>query len=104
VQKAEGFYDTKGYLGEKGDWHLKNEWNTSDTIAGKPNINPYSTQTRLDSRGNMEISTGLVIAIGKTFRSGYLNIPVNVYVAPRKDGTTVGAMVGFNIQKKKRVQ
>ncbi len=104
VQKAQGFYDTKGYLGEKNEWHLKNEWNSSDTIAGKPTTNPYAIESRLDSRGNTEISTGLVIAVGKTFRSGYLNIPVNVYVAPRKDGTTVGAMIGFNIQKKKRVQ
>lgn len=105
VQKAKGFYDKDGLMGEKGEWHLQNEWNPNDSIGGQaPKVNPYSIESRLDSRGNTEISTGLVIAVGKTFRSGYLNIPVNVYVAPRKDGTTVGAMIGFNIQKKKKVQ
>jgi hypothetical protein len=105
VKKANGFYDTKGYMGDKGEWYLENQWtSTSDSLSGKPSKNPYSIESRLDSRGSTELSTGLVIAVGKTFRSGYLNIPVNVYVAPRKDGTTVGAMIGFNIQKKKKVQ
>lgn len=105
VQKANGFYDTKGYMGgDKGDWYLENQWNSGDSIVGKPKANPYSIESRLDSRGSTELSTGLVIAVGKTFRSGYLNIPVNIYFAPRKDGSTIGAMIGFNIQKKKKVQ
>jgi hypothetical protein len=105
VKKANGFYDTKGYMGGKeGDWYLENQWNTGDSLAGKPTVNPYNIESRLDSRGSTELSTGLVIAIGKTFRSGYLNIPVNIYFAPRKDGSTIGAMIGFNIQKKKKVQ
>lgn len=105
VQKAKGFYDKDGLIGDKGEWYLQNEWNPNDSIGGQaPKVNPYSIESRLDSRGSTEISTGLVIAVGKTFRSGYLNIPVNIYVAPRKDGTTVGAMIGFNIQKKKKVQ
>ena len=45
-------------------------------------------------------TTGLVIAVGRTFRSGYLNIPVNAYVVPKQDATTVGITFGFNIQKK----
>lgn len=105
VKKANGFYDKDGLMGSKGEWHLQNEWNPNDSIGGlSPRQNPYNIESRLDSRGNTEISTGLVIAVGKTFRSGYLNIPVNIYVAPRKDGTTVGAMIGFNIQKKKKIQ
>ncbi len=104
VKKAEGFYDVDNYMGQGANsWHLSNEkWVAKDsTMASKPKP---ATVSRLDSRGNTELSTGLIIAVGKTFRSGYLNIPVNVYVAPRKDGTTVGVMMGFNIQKKKRVQ
>ncbi len=105
VQKANGFYDTKDHMGGgKGEWYLENQWNSGDSIVGKPVQNPYNIESRLDSRGSTELSTGLVIAVGKTFRSGYLNIPVNIYFAPRKDGSTIGAMVGFNIQKKKKVQ
>lgn len=59
---------------------------------------------KLDSRGDYKIDAGLVIAVGRTFHSGYLNIPVNAYVAPRKNGTTIGVMVGFNILKKTKHQ
>jgi hypothetical protein len=65
--------------------------------------NPYPITSRLDSRGTPEISTALFIGIGKTFHSGYLNIPVNAYVLPRRSGTTVGLSFGFNIYKKAKV-
>ncbi len=84
VKKADGFYGTDGV------WHLANEGVPTGT----------QVESRLDSRGNVSLSTGLIIAVGRTFHSGYLNIPLNAYIAPRKDGTTVGATFGFNIQKK----
>jgi hypothetical protein len=102
VRKADGYYDGNH------QWHLKSDWTASnyDTLSHAyiPTANPYPIESRIDSRGSISLSTGLVIAAGKTFRSGYLNIPVNVFIAPRKDGTTIGAMFGFNIQKKKRVE
>ncbi|MBL7917026.1 MAG: hypothetical protein JNM96_01425 [Bacteroidia bacterium] len=116
VKTAKGFYDT-GYGDnndlvmsnndkDRGNFYLSNEWNNlHDTIRKSFNYeNPYATVERLDSRGDVKIDAGLVIAVGKTFKSGYLNIPVNIYVAPRKTGTTFGATVGFNIQKKKKIQ
>jgi hypothetical protein len=98
VRKAEGFYDTDGLLGTPGEWHLTRDWQAHDPAHGLP----YTTQTRIDSRGNVRLSTGLVIGLGKTFHSGYLNIPVNTYIAPKKDGTTIGVTCGFNIQKKEK--
>lgn len=104
VKKANGFYDTDNKMGKGEDhWFLSKEWNVKDT-SGRPIENPYITESRLDSRGDIQLSTGLVIAVGRTFKSGYLNIPVNIFVAPRTDGTTIGATVGFNIQKKKKYQ
>lgn len=79
-----------GYYDEGGQWHLE---------SNMPEGADYSIERRLDSRGEVELSTGLIIAVGKTFRSGYLNIPVNLYVSPRKDGTIVGLTFGFNIAK-----
>lgn len=113
VQKANGFYDTQGYIGKEGEWHMEDEW--SNAVGKKDSTwksnnkelvskNPYSSETRIDSRGDFALSTGLIIAVGKTFRSGYLNIPVNAFIAPRKDGTTIGLTVGFNIQKKKKIE
>jgi hypothetical protein len=104
VKKARGFYDANNDLGGGANaWHLSNEWNKKDSL-GIPVQNPNQYETRIDSRGTVALSTGLIIAAGKTFHSGYLNIPVNVYVAPRKDGTTIGVMFGFNIQKKRKAE
>lgn len=90
VKTATGYYD------ESGDWHLEYEW---DPNTGE---NPYELQELPDNRGSVKVSTNLVLAIGKTFKSGYLNIPVNVYVVPNKKGTIIGTSVGFNIGRKKK--
>ena len=108
VKKADGYY-TKSDDGNP-EWHLTNEWNvTKDTVInGYPTqtsvSNPNEIVTRVDSRGHLSLSTGLVLAVGKTFHSGYLNIPVNIFVAPRRDGTSIGDTFGFNIQKKKKIK
>lgn len=102
VQKANGFYGD-GLNGTKeGQWYLANEWNKLNPNATDPN--PYPTTSRLDSRGSGSLSASLILSVGRTFRSGYLNIPVNLYVSPRKEGTVVGFSFGFNIYKKPRVQ
>ena len=93
VRKADGYYtmDETGHFDPVEDWHLEKEWNT----ANGPN--PYPIVSNLDSRGVPVFNAGLVLALGKTFRSGQLNIPVNAYVIPRKDGTVYGMTMGFNV-------
>lgn len=94
VRKAEGFFDKNNDLGGgKDEWYLEGDWNKSAK-------NPNTIETRLDSRGSPQFSTGLFIGAGRTFKSGYLNIPVNLYVIPRKEGTIAGFSFGFNIYKK----
>jgi len=78
----------RGYYDENGKWHLVREM---------PEGTYYETSRRLDSRGQMGLTNGMVFAIGKTFRSGYLNLPVNVYYSPRKEGSIIGLVVGFNV-------
>lgn len=90
IRAASGYYDTDN------NWHLENEW---DYNLGE---NPYDIEEQLDSRGDIRFSTNLVVAVGKTFKSGYLNIPVNVYVVPNKKGTIIGTSVGFNISKQRK--
>lgn len=41
---------------------------------------------------------GLVAAAGVTFRSGALNVPVNVAVVPSRNGTRVSLLTGFNFR------
>ncbi len=93
VKKADGYWDNRETVGDK-KWHLENEWTPA---AGD---NPNTIENRLDSRGKAKLSTSLFIGMGRTFKSGYLNIPVNIYVLPRKEGTIAGFSFGFNIYKK----
>ncbi len=58
---------------------------------------------RFDNRGDLTLSLGLIVVAGKTFKSGYLNIPVNVFAMPRKDGTVVGLSFGFNTTNKPKL-
>lgn len=89
VTKANGYYDAEG------EWQLEKKWNNE--LQGP---NPYNITTRLDSRGNPELSSFFIVAVGKTFRSGRLNIPINAYYIPSKDGDRIGFSVGFNAKRK----
>lgn len=98
VRMADGYYelDEDGNYDPVTDWHLEEEWDLSN------GINPYPIVRNLDDRGKPVVSTGLLIAVGKTFSSGGLNIPVNLYCIPRKTGVTYGIATGFNMFKSKK--
>jgi len=86
TQEAEGFID------DNGDFQLRTaEMNAQNT----------ELITRTDSRGDFTVGSGIVIAAGKTFRSGKLNVPVNVFYIPGKNTQRFGVSFGFNINKKK---
>lgn len=101
VKKAQGFWGDGTNGTEADHWYLSDEWYS---LPNGAESNPYPQTKRLDSRGSLALSTSLFFGVGKTFRSGYLNIPVNVYVLPRKEGTVVGASFGFNLYRKPKAQ
>ncbi len=74
-------------------------------IRGSQGYDPTDKDviTRLDSRGDLAVSTGLVLGFGKTFKSGKMNFPVNLFVVTpgRGDSWRIGTSVGFNIVRKK---
>jgi TolB-like protein len=74
-------------------------------LKGSAGYNPLGKEviTRLDSRGDLAVSTGLVFGFGKTFKSGKMNFPVNLFVITpgRGDSWRIGTSVGFNIVRKK---
>ncbi|HNL37689.1 MAG TPA: hypothetical protein PKH43_01105, partial [Saprospiraceae bacterium] len=57
---------------------------------------PGETFWRFDSRGDFTASTNFVFAAGKSFKSGRLNIPVNLFFVPSRQGHRFGISVGFN--------
>jgi hypothetical protein len=87
VNKASGYYDNEKI------WHLEDEWSDSTSV------NPFRIETRLDSRGDYQLQAGFIVAMGKTFKSGKLNIPVNIYFVPSKEGFRFGASFGFNAKR-----
>lgn len=90
--KARGYYDSEN------KWHREGEWSADEANIGIKN--PYVIKERLDSRGDYTVQTGFVLAFGRTFKSGKLNLPVNIYAVPHKDGFKIGASLGFNAKNK----
>lgn len=105
-----GFFDTKGLIGRSGQFINRSDWNDyllenhpdNLTITPEDIDESYNFDTRYaDKRGDLAINTSFVFAFGRTFRSGALNIPVNVFYSSQKGGGMAGLSVGFNIMKKK---
>jgi len=86
-----------GYFDDQNEWYREWEWTGSEA-------NPYEIIEAMDSRGDLVVGTGWVWAIGKTFKSGYLNIPVNAYVNPNKKGWYISLSIGFNVSKTRRIR
>lgn len=86
LRLAQGYYD------DAGNWVLSNE---------VPDGSGYELIQNLDRRGPGKLNTGLILAAGKTFHSGYLNIPINVYwsPSPQLKSNVIGLVLGFNIAR-----
>ena len=100
---ADGYY--VGDVISNDNWRLESEWRVPanlDTTSpwGGYLDNPNESYSRMDSRGVVRLQAGWVWALGKTFHSGYLNIPVNAFLSYNKNGHFIGLSMGFNITKK----
>jgi len=63
-------------------------------------ISKMNPKTRLiDSRSDGMWNSDFVLAVGRSFRSGKMNIPVNVFFVPNKNGHRIGLSFGFNLSK-----
>ncbi|MGB0404310.1 MAG: hypothetical protein ACPGEG_09455 [Salibacteraceae bacterium] len=107
VKESKGFFDTKGLLGEKGNYISEQDYKESEYYSENPDVSAFDptynfSSSHLDTRGVTKVSTSFVMAVGRTFRSGALNIPVNVFYSARKRGGFVGVSVGFNVMKTKK--
>lgn len=57
-------------------------------------INGYRRQ--IDSRGLHQLDAFFILAAGKTIKSGQLNIPVNIFIVPKRNDFRVGISMGYN--------
>lgn len=110
---------TTGIIDEQGNYYRSSEWSSmhyNDWYTNPENVdqttgdvlNPYigvdeSVYSRtLDKRGNTEFNASWMMAFGRTFKSGALNIPLNIYYTSNSYGGVFGASVGFNVNKSKK--
>lgn len=96
VRKAQVYY-------ADNTWQLKEDWSETDDY-GYIIENPHKITEKIDSRGSVRAQTGFVFAVGRSFKSGNLNIPLNAYVIPGKDGWRFGLSMGFNGKSKNKQQ
>jgi hypothetical protein len=94
-----GFFDTNGTFGEAGKF-----WNHTDfSYAGHTDSEleeaGYEMKRIAHKDGYFGINTRWVVAAGRSFRSGALNVPVNVFYSSMRGGGMVGLNVGFNITR-----
>ena len=87
VKKARGYYD-------EGDKFILLD-------HGDP-PDGFTIEERLHSKGNLKLSTTFLFGIGKTFKSGTLNMPVNIFYKPAKNAHQFGISVGYNVSRNKK--
>ncbi len=78
-----------------GNWLTEDMWN--ERFPGA--LPEQGFRKQLDSRGVVKMDAGFVFGVGKTIRSGNLNIPVNLFVIPKKDDFKFGISVGYNASR-----
>jgi hypothetical protein len=84
---------------ETNQWHLASDWTQADSLGNiLPNPNPIVS--RIDNRGDIKLTAGWVVGVGKTFNSGHLNIPVNLFASFSKHGWQSGISIGFNLRQR----
>lgn len=95
IPGGSGYDVVTDWVSEDDDNYVSS-WAWDEATMG---VRPQTSE-RSDSRGDIKFKTGWVWAIGRTFHSGYLNIPVNLFLSSSKSGQFVGLSMGFNIAKK----
>ncbi len=112
----------RGSFDSNNNWESESEWNnywssefdydeTSSisynqqvTAHGNDPINVAKLAGMEDwmhNDGAVRVSTMFLMAFGRTFKAGALNIPVNIFYSSRKGGGIAGVNVGFNVTKSK---
>lgn len=88
--------ESKGYLDANNQWLSRRDARYDPDFA---NQNEDLLFYRMDKRGNTYLRTSWLVSVGKTFKSGTLNVPVNLFVNFAGNDTFAGISLGYNISK-----
>lgn len=83
-----------------GTWYYRYS-NAYDAYFNKYGQYP-DVVNRLHADGDEKFTSAFLIGIGRTLRSGRMNIPINAFVIPGKNGTRFGISIGWNSGNQKR--
>ena len=94
------------------DWASQHVWDQSSGISEYQSLQAHmqdgaytdvldNMEATLDDRADIKGAFMFVMAFGRTFRAGALNIPVNIFYSSRGKGGIAGINVGFNVTKSK---
>ena len=126
-QVSNGFFDTENKFGTDSRYFSSSDWDTytyetykndpqyysngdpstgffnAPTPAAASGVSNYDfSESHFDKRGVTKLNTSFVFAVGRTFKAGALNIPVNIFYSSQKGGGYAGFNVGFNVLKSKK--
>ena len=99
---SKGFFDEYNQYSTNGQYFSESDWNQFSLNNPVTLDTRYTFEENLDMRGSTKLSTSFVIAFGRTFQAGSLNVPVNLFYTSQKGGGFAGINVGFNVQKSKQ--
>jgi hypothetical protein len=99
---SNGFFDEDTLYSSNKQYFSESDWSKYSLNNLVTLDERYSFEENLDMRGGAKLSTSFVIAFGRTFQAGSLNVPVNVFYTSQKGGGFAGINVGFNVQKSKQ--
>ena len=91
-----GFGPTFSLITRSEGANINNEWVRREDYDPAIHGANITFENRLDSRGDLYMNSSFIFAVGKTFRSGNMNIPVNAYAVPGRDGWRFGMSFGYN--------
>lgn len=102
------FYDNQANSSSTNTFYIEGSQAANDFVTNYKKVNGGQDPTKFsdvpDSRGSLGLSTGFLFAVGKTFRSGKLNLPVNIYFIPDQYGSKFGISMGWNGKDRLRMK
>ncbi len=76
--------------------YYQGKYYTANELAGM-GVTDVTTEKRLNSKGSVGLGSALVFGIGKTIKSGKMNIPLNFFFTiPTHEGFKMGISIGYN--------
>jgi len=97
-----GFFDSGNHYGVPNKYWSKKDFENDPVNDDLMAEHGYAFTENMDADGDVKLATKMIIGFGRSFKSGALNVPVNVFYSSQKGGGMIGVSIGFNVVKSKK--